>query len=89
MAFTSTLLERSVFGNKAVQVYSVTADGAEGTVATGLKSVSWITYAPSSMATAAAHLKLNVLTSGTAAAGYIAVTGVANGDIFYLTVFGS
>lgn len=89
MAFNNSLIERSVFGNKAVQFYSCVADGATGTIVTGFNAVSAIQVTPKSMTTAAGKFKINTLESGTAAAGTIAVTAVANGDEFYLTVYGS
>lgn len=89
MAFNNSLIERSVFGNKAVQFYSCVADAATGTIVTGLNSVSAIQVTLKSASTAAVKFKINTLESGTAAAGTIAVTGAVSGDEYYVTVYGS
>jgi hypothetical protein len=88
MAFNNSLLERTTFGNKSVQVYSCVADGATGTVVTGLQSVDFIQVTNKSMTTGATKFKTNVGVSGTAIAGTVAVTGAASGDEFYITVYG-
>lgn len=88
MAFSNSLLERTTFGNKSVAFYSCVADAATGSVNTGFSVVDHISYAPKSMTTAAAKFTKNAGPVGTSLAGYIAVTGVANGDEFYLTVYG-
>lgn len=89
MAFNNQLLDRSVFGNKALQVYSCTADNTSGVIATGMKKVDWISVTYKSMSSGATKFKINALTSGTAAAGYIAVTGITSGDEFFIQVYGS
>ena len=89
MAFTNTLIERTVFGNKAVQVYSCLADNTSGVIATGMKKVDWISVTYKSMSTGATKFKINALTSGTASAGYVAVTGITSGDEFFIQVYGS
>ena len=89
MAFTNTLVERSVFGNKSVQFYSCLADGATGTIVTGMNQVTAINVTFKSMTSGATKFKINALESGTAAAGTIAVTGATSGDEFYVTVYGS
>jgi translation initiation factor 1 (eIF-1/SUI1) len=88
MAFNNSLLERTTFGNKSVQVYSCVADGATGTVVTGLQTVDFIQVTYKSMSSGASKFKTNLGTSGTAIAGTVAVTGVASGDEFYMTVYG-
>ena len=88
MAFSNSLLERTVVGNKQVQIYSCVADAATGTIVTGFQAIDAVSYCPKSMTTGAAKIKWNVGVSGTSTAGTIAVTGVASGDEFYLTVFG-
>lgn len=79
MAYTVTQT-KTVFGDQRVHLCEVTADGASGSIPTGLtKIVGWST-GPKSMATAAIVM--------TASAGTISVTGAANGDYFFLTVYG-
>lgn len=88
MAFSNSLLERSVFGNKQVQIYSCVADAATGTIVTGLNAVDAIQVTYKSMTSGASKFKMNIGVSGTAIAGTVAVTGVTSGDEFYLTVYG-
>lgn len=88
MAFNNSLLERTVFGNKQVQIYSCVADGATGTIVTGFNAVDAIQVTFKSMTSGASKWRMNSLVSGTATAGTIAVTGVTSGDEFYITVYG-
>lgn len=88
MAFTGTVVNKTVFGDKRVNFLTVTADAATGSVATGLDIVEHIAVAPKSLTTGAIKLAINELTSGTGAAGTIAVTGMTSGDEFFLTVYG-
>lgn len=88
MAFNNSLLERTVQGNKQVQVYSCVADAATGFITTNLQSVDFMSVVFKSMSTGASKFKMNIGVSGTAIAGTVAVTGVASGDEFYLTVYG-
>lgn len=88
MAFSNSRLDGTVMGNKRVEMYSCVADAATGFIATGLQFVDTIAVAPKSMASGAGKFKANIGVSGTAMAGTVAVTGVASGDEFYLTVFG-
>jgi hypothetical protein len=89
MALSASLLERTVVGNKQVQVYSCVADAATGTVETNMNGVAFFSVVHKSMTSGAGKFKMNVDASGTASPGMIAITGVANGDEFYLTVYGS
>lgn len=89
MAFTNTVQYKTVYGNHRIHSFMVTADGAEGTCVTGLETVLGIVgLIPYSMTTAAIKIKRNTLTSGTAAAGTIALTACTNGDQFTLVVAG-
>ena len=88
MAFDNSLLERTVLGNKQVQFYSCVADAATGVVATGFNAVDMIQVTYKSMTTGAGKFVMNEGAEGTAIAGTIAVTGVVDGDEFYMTVYG-
>ena len=88
MAFTVSTVKDSVFGDMRVKVLSITADAATQNVDSGLSRIYGHALGPLSMTTASAKLYINSLTTGTAAAGYIAVSGVASGDVFILTVWG-
>jgi hypothetical protein len=88
MAFSNSLLERTVMGNKQVQIYSCVADAATGFITTGFSAVDAIQVTYKSMTSGASKFKMNLGVSGTAIAGTVAVTGVTSGDEFYITVFG-
>jgi hypothetical protein len=88
MAFTATKLKGSVHGDQRVEQYLVAADAASGSVATGLKYVDCVTFAPKSMATAGGKIKANLNDASATANGTVFVSSVASGDDFYLVVFG-
>lgn len=88
MAYTVSVSNKTVYGNQRVHHLAITADAATGTIATGLSVVEGLSVAPDSMATAAVKLRKNALPAGTASAGSVAVSGAANGDAFFLTVYG-
>ena len=89
MAFVATLQERSIQGNKHVQVYEVSSTVATGTIATGLKSISWYQIAPISFTASELAVRRNEDASGTAANGTIAVSNMTSGDDFYVIVYGA
>lgn len=89
MAYSVSVLEKTIFGNKNVSVLSCTADGATGIIDTGLKVVSWLQMTPVSLSTAAIKLRRNEGTTSTSIAGSIGVTGAVSGDVFYITAFGN
>jgi len=89
MAFTvSSVAGPSVFGNKPVRFLRITADGASDAVDSGFDVIESLLWAPQSCTTAGIKVKMNQLTAATASNGYVAITGAANGDILYVTVFG-
>lgn len=88
MAFTVANIAQSTFGNKRVVVLSCVADAATQAIDTGLSGIDFIQYTPKSMTSAAAKFRINSDASGDASAGYVGVSGVANGDEFWLTVYG-
>ena len=88
MAFTATVDKKTVFGDERIIHYSITADAATAAIDTGLDTVIAVSCAPKSMASAPYSIKCDELAAGTAAAGYIAITGVASGDDLYVTVYG-
>lgn len=88
MAWTVTTTQDTVFGNDRVKILKVSADGAESNIETGLGVVTAFSFAPISMSTAAPKIAYNSLSTGTAAAGWMAVSAAANGDVFFLTVYG-
>lgn len=88
MTIDANLDRKDIHGSTRVNHYSCTADAADQEINTGFGFVDGVAYAPISMTTARVFIRKNQLSSGTAAAGYIAVTGIASGDVFYLTVWG-
>lgn len=88
MAFTIAVIDRYNEANKRVHVLSCTADAATQAIDTGLTVVDHFLLTPQSMTTAAGKFYANTDASGTASNGYIGCSGVANGDVFYLKVYG-
>lgn len=88
MAFTVSQIYNDVMGAARFQILSCSADAATQNVYTGFSAIYGYALGPKSMTSSAAKIEINQMTSGTAAAGYLSVTGVANGDEFYLSVWG-
>ena len=88
MAFTATLNKTTVFGDMRVQMYTITADAASGSVATGLSAITTLQFTPSSLATKGVHVRANALGAATASVGTVGFEGFVAGDVGYLTVFG-
>ena len=88
MAFTVTTDMQTVFGDKRVKGYTITADAATAEIDTGLEYVDHIQVGIKSAATFGPYWAKNVLTAATASNGTISVTGCTSGDDFYVTVYG-
>lgn len=88
MAYTQSLVARSVFGNLRMVSYRLTADAATQAVQTELSKIDFLSFAPQSCSTAALKLAINENASGTASDGYVGVSGAASGDEFFVTVYG-
>lgn len=88
MAFTTSLLVKSVFGDKRVQAYRITADAATQAIDTGLDYIDFFSIGHQSMSTGAYKVAINELAAGTSSVGYIGITGVASGDEMFITVYG-
>ncbi len=88
MAFTVVVLEKTVFGNQRVHHLKITADGAEDNITTGLKVVRNAIVAPGSLTTAIYNVYPNEDSSGTSSNGTLGISGIANGDVLFATVFG-
>ncbi len=88
MAFT-VAVENTVFGNKNTKLLKITADGAEGNVASGFNVIDHLIVSNYiSMATANAYVRANKNSSGTAANGTIGVSGLSSGAELHCLVFG-
>ncbi len=88
MAFTFTAGVNSVYGNQRVLAGVLTADAATGVISFGLSTLTGVQWSAKSLSTALAKFRDNVDAAGAANAGTLAVTGVAAGDTFFLTVYG-
>ena len=88
MAFTNSLLVKSVMGNQRVHFIRATADAATGSIASGFDVIEFFGVAIQSATTAAVKFAMNEATSGTASVGNIAITGAASGDEYMLTIYG-
>lgn len=88
MAFTKALVGQTVWGNKRLVVYSMTADAAADTIATDLGSVDYCWLTAQSFATNPGHLVADTGESGTAIAGSIGASGFTSGDVFTLFAVG-
>jgi hypothetical protein len=88
MAFTVAKIKESVVGDMRFQILSCTADAATQVIDTGLDYIYGASFAPQSMASSPWSIRVNESAAGTSTVGSIGVTGVASGDVFYLTVWG-
>ncbi len=87
MAYTMTISDKTVLGNKRVILGLVSADAESGVVFPGLGRIDHIGMSPVSVATSGFKIKANAIT-GTSAGSGINFAGAASGDDFYLTVYG-
>lgn len=88
MAWTTTVTDKTTFGNQKIIQYALTADSATLELNTGLGTVTHLQWSPRTVTTAAIKVFQNVLSAGTASNGYIAITGAASADQIFLIVFG-
>lgn len=88
MAFTLEILEKSVFGNKRVNVISCSVDSASGNIDTGLSVIDWVSWSPISMTTAAMVVKKNLGSGATARPGIVNINAATTGDVFTMVAYG-
>ena len=91
MAFTVTKVDKQSVGARLAVTLEVTADAAThtiGSVDTGMKIIDYFQLGVQSAATGHFHVGINVDAVGAASNGAIAVTGIASGDQFFITVYG-
>ncbi len=89
MAWTDSIISKTVFGNLRVNIISFTADSAEDNMVTGLQNVVGFSVGQQSFSTAALKFYANVDSSGTASLGAIGVSGAASGDVGFIVVYGN
>lgn len=88
MAFTATLAKKTVHGDQYVWQGTVTADAASGVVSFGFAAITHAHVTPKSATTAYYVARINALAATTASVGDLAISGVASGDEFFVTVYG-
>jgi hypothetical protein len=88
MAYTVTKTP-SAFGNQAVVLLEITADAATQTIETGLKNIVGMAVGKDSMASNGHTIAVNSGAGGTSTGGVLGISGVASGDHFFVTVFGT
>jgi len=88
MAYTVTTEMSTVFGDKRVKGYLISANAATDNIDTGLDYIDHMQVTIKSAATYTAYWAKNVLTDAVASLGTISVTGCTSGDDYYVTVYG-
>ena len=89
MAYTLNRVKKTVMGDMRMVIISCTADTTTGSIETGLDRVYGFCITPVSMTAAEVQAYPNALAEGTAAAGYMAITGTTAADEFHLICFGT
>lgn len=87
MAFTVTLEQDSVWGNKRVQIMKVVADAAEANLTTAFSQIHFASFQPIAGNTMPVA-QLNANSSGTAGSGTLGVSGTSSGNSFRALVLG-
>lgn len=88
MAFTTSNIVKQAVGSRFEHYIRVTADAASGAFDTGFGVVDFVQHSPQSAASAGYRVFMNKSSGLTANNGDIAISGVASGDVIYLTVVG-
>jgi hypothetical protein len=91
MAYTTSfLVKNQAVGDKFVHHVRVTADAASGSFESGFGVVDFLQHSPQSMATGAVPPRVFANKDAALAAsnGTVAISGVASGDVLYVTVVG-
>lgn len=89
MAYTTSyLVKNQAVGDKYMYHIRVTADAASGALDTGLGVIDFIQHSPQSATTAGYRVFMNANSGLTASNGSVALSGLASGDVVFLTVIG-
>jgi hypothetical protein len=89
MAFTTSFLVKNQGVGSRFQSYvRVTADAASGAFDTGYSVVDFVQHSVQSASSAGYRVFINKNSGLTANNGSIAISGVASGDVIYMTVVG-
>lgn len=89
MAYTSSALVKTVYGNQRIHHLRVTADATSGAVDTGFSVVNFLHASPQSATTMGFRMFMNQNSGLTANNGSVALSGLVSGDVIYVTVFGN
>lgn len=89
MAFTTSfLVKNQAVGSKFQHYVRVTADAASGAFDTGFGVVDFVQHSVQSAASAGYRVFINKDAALATDNGSVAISGVASGDVLYLTVIG-
>jgi hypothetical protein len=89
MAFTTSfLVKNQAIGAHFAHYIRVTADAASGAFDTGFNVVDMVQHSVQSAASAGYRVFMNSSSGLTANNGDVAISGVASGDVIYMTVIG-
>jgi hypothetical protein len=88
MAFTKAAVSQSVWGNKRMVSFTLTADANSGAVDTGLSVIESVMTSVKSAATGSQKFKANLNSGATALPGSLFCSSCTGGDDFYVTVTG-
>tara|TARA_R110000751_G_scaffold23464_1_gene64916 strand:- start:2828 stop:3097 length:270 start_codon:yes stop_codon:yes gene_type:complete len=88
MAYTASFIVKTVKGNQREEQIRVTADAASGSVDTGLSIIDFMQHSPQSCTTGAYRAFMNTSEALATSNGTVALSGLASGDVLFLTVVG-
>jgi hypothetical protein len=89
MAFTTSFLVKNQgVGDKFMHHVRVTADAASGAFESGFGVVDFIQHSAQSATSGDYRVFMNANSGLTANNGSVAISGVASGDVLYVTVIG-
>jgi hypothetical protein len=88
MAWTVTVVDKTVLGNKRVISLNCLPDAATQAVATGLQVIDWFSVGVQSASTAAFKIYANKDASGAVANGTLGCSGFVSGDNLFINVYG-
>lgn len=88
MAYTATLVKKTVHGNERVVAFDVTADAQSGVVDAGMY-IDHFSVGPISMNTfSLVKFRPNIGADSAAANGKLMISGCTSGDRMFITIFG-
>jgi hypothetical protein len=92
MAFTKSSIAQYNVGNQRVHHIRVTADAASGTVDTDLNNIVFAQHSAQSCASGSLDYRVFINSdeaNSNTVAGQVGVSGIASGDVIFLTVWGN